>query len=126
MKSLHKKLLLLLDVILVSFTILVFSLVYTFAYNFIIDLTNPHYYYAYLTLLILIIVCFYINQQYKYNIVLNIIPHTFAIAKSMLMSFVALIFIAFIFNAEEILINRLNPGVHFLMEITRQKSDFFF
>jgi exopolysaccharide biosynthesis polyprenyl glycosylphosphotransferase len=105
MKSMHKKILLLLDFSIVVSTIIIFSSVYSIMYNFSIDLKLPDSF-SYITLFLLIVISFYINHLYRYNIILNIIPHSFAIIKSMILSFILLIFIAFVMKAEKILINR--------------------
>jgi exopolysaccharide biosynthesis polyprenyl glycosylphosphotransferase len=102
----HKKILLLIDLLTVVFTIVVFTSIYSLIYNLNINFHNTNYFYVCSTLFFLFVISFYINNQYKYNIILNILPHTFSIIKSMVMSFVLLVFIAFIMKSEIVLNNR--------------------
>jgi exopolysaccharide biosynthesis polyprenyl glycosylphosphotransferase len=105
--SKHKILLLFADVILIVITIIIFSYSYIQLYGDIFAQDGKDYLYTSLTLILLIIIGFYLNRLYKYNVILKIIAHTIAIIKAMILSCAILIFIAFTLKAEDILINRL-------------------
>jgi exopolysaccharide biosynthesis polyprenyl glycosylphosphotransferase len=76
-------------------------------FEFYSDVFFNAYFSIFLILFALIILTFYLHHLYKYQLVLKIISHSFALVKSLTIAFVLTIFIVVVFKAESVTESRM-------------------
>ncbi len=104
---LHKKLLLLADILILLFVVSIVTICYFYVIPGKYSEFYENIFVNLLALIIILILLFHYNNQYKYQVILNKQTHFVNILKSITFGFIILIFIAFLFKSEGVWGERL-------------------